>query len=429
MKQQPQTEQRPQLAVQRFQQRSRTAWSERATIRPRFVRILQQVAAIALFWSATAGSAMAAEEASDAEPVEAAPDESVWNDDGFPNPEAFSFVVHENGVPYVILRPEVFDEYGQRQQRSGAEQRYNIADETGAIKKFAADPEYLGSYGRAFQPLTTLAELGKWDSRLAKSVYLVGSETECVGTIEAVGHLVRFVPEEYIQEFGENYWEAFARMSDRRIAQITVEREWGSAVIAARVSVPEGQDCSGAIWGRSADLAPLKPTVPGVPAFRDIRSIEQKLRRLPEWTEAQAEWTRTRQDLMRGGQGSLPRQWERWNASKRDRHHWLLSLPGGPAVEWSDFDNRSCGYGGYWCKRLSAFALRAPGAKDWTVVGSHIGAIFASALRPTMVVDLDNDRMPEIIFGTRDQLVLMRFRDGTYTNVLEYRIQDRSPPC
>jgi hypothetical protein len=427
MKQQSQSERRPQLEVQSFPQGSRTAWSERATTRPSFVRILQQVAAIALFWSATAGSAMAAEEANDAEPVEAASDESVWTEEGAPVPEAFSFVVHENGVPYVILRAHAREENGTARIRSGAEQRYNLFEETGALREFAAEPESLGSYGRAFQPLTTLTELGRWDLWLAKNVYLVGPETECVGTVEAVGHLVRFIPEDYIPEFGPDYWDASERMSDRRVAQLTLERENGAAVIAARVSVPEGQDCSGAIWARSAELPTLNSGVPGALASRDIRSIEQRLRRLPEWIEAQAKWTRTRQDLRRGGRGSLPRQWERWNASNRDRHHWLLSLPGGPSVEWSVFDNRECDFYGYWCKRLTAFGLRAPGSKEWKVVSSEINKGFE--MTPTLVIDLDNDRVPEIIFGKADRLVLMRFRDGNYTNVLEYRIQDRSLPC
>ena len=428
MKQQSQCEGQPQYAVQRVQQGSRAALSERATTRPRVVRILQKVAAIALFWSATAGSAMAAEEANDAEPVEAAPDESVWTEEGAPVPEAFAFVVHENGTPYIILRAPRVDEYGRSISESGSEERYSLLDAQGTRRNFAAAPEYLGRYGSAFQALTTTSELGKWGSWVGQEVDLSGPDAHCTGTVEAVGHLVRFYSDGI--ELGWEALNALNRTPPERIAELTLDHPMGSELLAARVAVAADQDCSKVTWGRSASLPSLSQLPPTQPDAKNAALIERALRRLPDWLQTQRDWTDVRRSMRKARGGPVPSSWERWLASPRERHHWAVSVPGGPTVVWSRYvEGDACGggCGGYWCGRVAAAWMRSPGSKLWEAIRIPSGVVKEFSL--SLAVDLDNDKIPELMVGTGDERYLMRFRNGTYETVLGYRIVDMTCPC
>ena len=71
--------------------------------------------------------------------------------------------------------------------------------------------------------------------------------------------------------------------------------------------------------------------------------------------------------------------------------------------------------------------MRSPGSKLWDAIRIPSGVVKEFSL--SLAVDLDNDKIPELMVGTGDERYLMRFHNGTYETVLGYRIVDMTCPC
>ena len=328
---------------------------------------------------------------------------ATWRPDGTPDPAAFAFVVHEGTESYLILGPG--------------------SENTAAT----AAPELLTGFGHAFQPLNGAGELGAWEPWLGRSVSMFGPKSECSAKVGSIGTLVRFDGGDDSILVNDEAPDGIDKLSDTRLAELTFEYAGDDRFVAARLVNTSGTGCDETIWGRVAELPSLDVEQAQKPDFLTVSFLETSLRELPAWDSTQKKWSEVRKSSQSSEHPpDWPVNWENYQTNDFAPKVAELSLGNGPDVVWA---NAYAGDGdcGNFTGSITAMWIRNSGKDDWKVASPV--SEFGDTIAPTSAFDLDNDAMPEILFGTGNHLVLMRALGGTYAKVLEYQISYRGCPC
>ena len=290
-----------------------------------------------------------------------------------------------------------------------------------------APPELLTGFGHAFQPLSGAGELGVWEPWLGRSVSMFGPKSECNAKVGSIGHLVRFDGGEDGLVGTDEAPDGIDKLSDTRLAELTFEHAGDDRFVAARLVNASGAGCDKTIWGRVAELPSLDVEQAQKPDFETVSFLETSLRELPAWDSTQREWSEVRKSSQSAEHPpDWPVNWENYQTTDFAPKVAELSLGNGPEVVWA---NAYAGDGdcGNFTGSITAIWIRNSGRDDWKVASPL--SEFGDTIVPTSAFDLDNDAMPEILFGTGDDLKLFRRVDGVFQPVLVHNVSYRGCGC
>jgi hypothetical protein len=327
----------------------------------------------------------------------------AWRPDGTPDPAAFAFVVHEGSASYLILGPG--------------------SENTAAT----AAPELLTRFGHAFQPLSGAGELGAWEPWLGKEVSMFGPKSKCSAKVGSIGTLVRFDGGDDSIMVNDEAPDGIDKLSDTRLAELTFEYAGDDRFVAARLVNTSGAGCDETIWGRVAELPSLDVEQAQKPDFETVSFLEKSLRELPAWDSTQKKWSEVRKSYQSSEHPpDWPPNWENYQTTDFAPKVAELSLGNGPDVVWA---NAYAGDGdcGNFTGSITAMWIRNSGKDDWKVASPV--SEFGDTIVPTSAFDLDNDAMPEILFGTGDNLQLFRRVNGVFKPVLVHNVSYRGCGC
>ena len=328
---------------------------------------------------------------------------AVWDANGAPNPLAFSFVVHENGIPFLLL------------------------SRAGGNFDSSATPELLGEFGRAFRALSDPREQLDWSTWQDRPVVLFGTTTRCNATVRTIGQLVRFT----------GGWDdlvmtgaAPADMSavnETRLAELTFLSSNSETYIAAKIEPDPGEDCSSTLWGRAEKLSMPNVTIPVAADSETAKTLERLLRRSNAWSETQKEFDDAPPLGVREiNAHQIPSRWETYFPKSDGMIARTFDFNIKTSIAWA---NQSGGDGpcGFFDGSVTGIWIRAQDGQTWTPAHVPVKMDFAST--PVVALNLDDSELPQIIFENEDDLSLYRFSDGTFKPSISLRIHYHGCGC